>query len=648
MLSQGISKRHKREQEPTHASRGQCDCLAAEMNPPRFSALVRRRVMVVAIALVESTFALTLHAGSVQFTTAAGYAAGNLNGQPASAPKWAVVSGSTAYTIPAGAGQVNLNVTQTASQFAAWQVPVNFSATATCTQSVDFVFTQSAGTGGANNFLGVTFFTAPASGNANIRAYFGRSAGTDTYHIGFYSAGSPGTSVSQNVTGVNLGLNSLGGDNTTDTLRLTYTLEKGATSWLATVDLTNVTTGALIGHVVSTAFVPATTFSTDTSVYPAYSTETIQSAAISSLKIVGADLPGAGPASPAEGLTLTFSDEFNGGGLDRTKWSPHMTKAAAVSQEANVLNAFSTAPNGTSLRITTTNTPFAGKSWSSGAMTNYGSFSQSYGYFEARLKVPKGSGFWPAFWMLPTDQSWPPEIDILEILGKDTTTVHQTLHWPGTSGQDVGAGQATTGADLSLDYHIYGVSWKPQEVIFYLDNVETYRVTGTNVPSKPMYLIANTAIGPLNGGSWSQMPNAQTVFPNYLDIDYIRAYQYPNMPAVQGPAITLGISRAVPETVTAGNPVVINSTIKSGGTAFTTTPIHLYVLDFWGAALSPAVDIVVPAKSVAANGSTAFSGTYNVPATLPAGTYTVKIQTNISGTSTYVAIGCATRFVVSP
>ncbi len=99
MLSQGISKRHKREQEPTHASRGQCDCLAAEMNPPRFSALVRRRVMVVAIALVESTFALTLHAGSVQFTTAAGYAAGNLNGQPASAPKWAVVSGSTAYTM---------------------------------------------------------------------------------------------------------------------------------------------------------------------------------------------------------------------------------------------------------------------------------------------------------------------------------------------------------------------------------------------------------------------------------------------------------------------------------------------------------------------------------------------------------------------
>jgi hypothetical protein len=94
--------------------------------------------------------------------------------------------------------------------------------------------------------------------------------------------------------------------------------------------------------------------------------------------------------------------------------------------------------------------------------------------------------------------------------------------------------------------------------------------------------------------------------------------------------------------------VVFNSTVKAGPAAITTTPIHLYVQDFWGQPLSPAVDIVVPAKTVAANGSTAFTGSYTVPATLPAGTYSLKIQTTISGTSTNVAIGCATRFIVSP
>ncbi len=587
----------------------------------------------------------TSHATLVQFTSAAGYAAGNLNGQPAAAPKWSIVSGTAAYTIPSGLGQVNIGISQTASQYAVWQVPMDSSVTPTLTYSVDFSFVQSAGSG-SGNLLGLTHFLNATSSNSNVRAYLARNAGTDSYKIGFYQAsGTPGTSVTTPVTGVDLGLNSLGGDNTTDTLRLTYSLIKGATTWNAVVDLTNVTTGALIGHLVSPSFTPSTTFNTDTSLYCALSTETIQSASIASLKLVAADLPTI--STPADGLVMTFDDEFTSGGLDRTKWNPHYTKAGGGSLEAYVLDAFSTAPGGGSLRITATNTPFAGRNYTSGAMTTYGSFSQAYGYFEARAKVPKGYGFWPAFWMLNVNQGWPPEIDIYEILGKDTTTVHQTLHWPGTSGQDVASGFATTGADLSLDYHVYGVSWKPQLVIFYLDNVERFRVTGTNVPSQPMYLLANMAIGPSTGG-WAQPPNAQTVWPNYYDIDYIRAYKYADTPVVPDIPISLGMTRAVPETVAHGDTVVINSTVKAGPTGITTTPIHLYVQDFWGQPLSPVVDIVVPAKTVAANGSTAFSGSYTIPATLPAGTYSVKIQTNISGTSTNVAIGCATRFVVSP
>src|SRR5262249_25280719 len=158
-----------------------------------------------------------------------------------------------------------------------------------------------------------------------------------------------------------------------------------------------------------------------------------QSASIGALTLLGAVLPG--DPSPSDGLVMTFNDDFTNG-LDPNKWNPHYTKSLAGSLEAYVPWAFSTAPGGGALRITATNSPFAGKNYTSGAMTTYGSFSQAYGYFEARAKVPKGYGFWPAFWMLGVDQSWPPEIDIYEILGKDTTTVHQTLHWPGSSGQD--------------------------------------------------------------------------------------------------------------------------------------------------------------------------------------------------------------------
>lgn len=638
-----IGKQHNCGQDVTHADWFGPAYFLVEMNPPRFSLPMGRRMMAAAVAGAGCFLIATSWAGMVDFSSTAGYAPGNLNGQPAASPKWVVVSGSTAFAIPTGAGKVNVGLGQSVPQYAVWQTPVDSSATPTFSYAVDFSFVQLSGSG-TGNLLGLTHFLSASSVNSNVRAYFGRTAGTDAYRIGFYqNSGSPGTSVTQTVSGVNLGLNSLSGANTSDQLRLTYTLTKGATSWTATVDLEDLTTGALVGHLVSPSFTPSSTFNADTSLYCAISTETVQSASVSSLTMLGADLPGVW--SPSDGLTMTFDDEFTSG-FDPNKWNPHYTKSGGGSLEAYVPSAFSTAPGGGALRITATNTPFAGRNYTSGAMTTYGSFAQTYGYFEARAKVPKGYGFWPAFWMLSVDQSWPPEIDIYEILGKDTTTVHQTLHWPGSSGQDVAAGQATTGDDLSLAYHTYGVSWKPQLCIFYLDGIERFRVTGTNVPSKPEYLLVNMAIGPSTGG-WAQPPNAQTVFPNYYDIDYVRAYKYPDTPTVPDPAISLGMTHASVATVAPGGTVTINSSVKAGPNAITTNKIHVYILDFWGQPLSPAVDIVGPAVTVPAGGSTPFSVNYTVPTTLAPGTYSAKIQATISGTSTYCAIGCATRFTVS-
>jgi beta-glucanase (GH16 family) len=619
------------------------DLIWRRMNPLQSSASVRCCAMALAIFIAECLVSATTWAGLVQFTSANGYVPGTLNGQPGGTPEWVVLNSATAYTVPSGAGKVVLGTSQTASQYAVWQIAADPSQSPTFSYSVDFNFTQSAGTG-SGNALGLPIFTNGNSGNSNVRAYFGRTSGTDAYRIGFFqNSGTVGTSVTQNVTGVNLGLNSLGGDNVSDNIRLIYTLSKGATSWIATVNLLNITTGAFIGHLVSPAFNPSTSFNSDASLYCAFSTETLQTAAISSFNLLACDLPQ--PSSPSAGLTLTFNDDFTNG-LDRTKWNPHYTKSTGGSLEAYVPDAFSIAPGGGSLRITATDEPYAGRNYTSGAMTTYGSFAQTYGYFEMRAKVPKGYGFWPAFWLLPVNQSWPPEIDAMEILGKDTTTVHQTLHWPGPQNQDLADGSAFVGPDLSLAYHTYGVSWKPGIIIFYVDGIERYRVTSTNVPSLPMYLVANMAIGPSTGG-WAQPPNASTVFPNYYDIDYIRAYQYSDVPVVPPEAISLGITSASSETVAPGGTITFSSSVKAGNTGFTTNPIHLYIQDFWGNPLSPVIDLVVPAKVVPAGGATPFSFTYTVPATLAPGMYSVKIYAAISGTNTYTAIGCATRFTVS-
>ncbi len=67
-------------------------------------------------------------------------------------------------------------------------------------------------------------------------------------------------------------------------------------------------------------------------------------------------------------------------------------------------------------------------------INTYGTFSQTYGYFEIDAKVPSGQGLWPAFWMLPQSGNWPPEIDVLELLGHDPSTYYVGAHWSGADG----------------------------------------------------------------------------------------------------------------------------------------------------------------------------------------------------------------------
>jgi beta-glucanase (GH16 family) len=151
----------------------------------------------------------------------------------------------------------------------------------------------------------------------------------------------------------------------------------------------------------------------------------------------------------------------------------------------------------------------------SGMISSRGTFSQLYGYFEARVKLPAGKGLWPAIWLLPADYSWPPEIDIMESIG-DPMKAWMTVH----------SGRAKTpGVEVHPilpGFHTYAVSWDPQNVIFYLDGQETQRNPTPADMTKPMFVMANLAVG----GVWAGPPDQNTRLPAKFSVDFIRVYRF--------------------------------------------------------------------------------------------------------------------------
>lgn len=161
-----------------------------------------------------------------------------------------------------------------------------------------------------------------------------------------------------------------------------------------------------------------------------------------------------------------------------------------------------------------------GRPYSSGMISSWGTFSQLYGVFEMRARIPSGRGLWPAFWLLPVNSGGPPELDIMEVIGHEPNVLHTTVHSNHT-GRRTGQTLPHNVGDLSKGFHVYAAEWTPQQVIFYLDDREIARVPTPPDMHKPMYLIANLAVG----GSWPGPPDKATRFPATMEIDWIRVYQ---------------------------------------------------------------------------------------------------------------------------
>jgi len=176
--------------------------------------------------------------------------------------------------------------------------------------------------------------------------------------------------------------------------------------------------------------------------------------------------------------------------------------------------------------------------FTSARLKTQGKFSVSYGRIEARLKLPRGQGVWPAFWMLGDAHAtagWPEcgEIDIVEVLGHEPHKLYGTVHGPGYSGGQGVTGSVTLppGPSLADGYHVYAIEWAPGRIEWSLDGTVYHRVTPANLPAgarwafddAKFFLLVNLAIG----GRWPGYPDASTVFPQELRVDWVRVYARP-------------------------------------------------------------------------------------------------------------------------
>ena len=173
------------------------------------------------------------------------------------------------------------------------------------------------------------------------------------------------------------------------------------------------------------------------------------------------------------------------------------------------------------------------RSYSSARLETKGLFSVKYGLIEARMKIPAGTGLWPAFWMLGDDITtlgWPAcgEIDVMETIGKNPFTVYGTIHGPSGSTAYAISNTAKSATPLASGFHTYGVSWSPNSVAWLLDGTPVATVTSADLApgqiwvfNQPFHLILDLAVG----GTWGGPPNSSTPFPATLLVDWVRVYQ---------------------------------------------------------------------------------------------------------------------------
>ena len=231
--------------------------------------------------------------------------------------------------------------------------------------------------------------------------------------------------------------------------------------------------------------------------------------------------------------TQVWADEFNGpanSAPDPSKWTFDLGASGWGNHEVEDYTRDNACLDGHGHLVIRAIRSAANK-YTSGRIKTQGRYEVQYGRIEARIKIPRGQGMWPAFWMLGGDMAavgWPNsgEIDVMENIGKEPSIVHGTVHGPGYSGAK-GIAAAHT-LETGAQFHDYGVEWSADSVEFFVDRKPYAKVTHASLPAgavwafdKPFFLLLNLAIG----GDWPGNPDSTTRFPQSMLVDWVRVWK---------------------------------------------------------------------------------------------------------------------------
>lgn len=238
-----------------------------------------------------------------------------------------------------------------------------------------------------------------------------------------------------------------------------------------------------------------------------------------------------------DGYTLIWNDEFEASSVNTNKWvfetgdgCPNL--CGWGNNELQYYRAENAWVGDDVLTIEAREEAYQGRSYTSTRMKTQGKFSFKYGRVDIRAFLPKGQGIWPALWMLGnsiTSVGWPAcgEIDIMEMIGGNgrENTVHGTVHWDSNGHASIGDGYTLSSGTFADEYHVFSIIWDETYIKWYVNDVNFYEVNIT--PNhmaefhQPHFFIFNIAVG----GNWPGSPDASTVFPQQMRVDYIRVFQ---------------------------------------------------------------------------------------------------------------------------
>ena len=249
------------------------------------------------------------------------------------------------------------------------------------------------------------------------------------------------------------------------------------------------------------------------------------------------DFTGYQSATSYEGYSQVWSDEFDGSEVDENNWGYDIGGSGWGNNELEFYtnrNAYLTDGN---LVIRANKENYGGREYTSSRLKTQSKQTVNYGRIDIRAVMPQGQGIWPALWMLGSNfptVGWPHsgEIDIMEMIGGNgrENTVHVTAHWYNqSSDQNASYGGnygLPSGETLSTNFHVFSIDWDSTSITWYLDNVQYHTMAINDSSSlaafrKDFFFIFNIAVG----GNWPQYPDASTVFPQRMVVDYVRVFQ---------------------------------------------------------------------------------------------------------------------------